>query len=118
MKPLVPAEPGRPLGRPGHPTQSICNLQFAMANLQFPYFTARSAAAGPAAAARLASRETSASRGASMTNVTRRLTCTVAGPEIEMPSPRLRLIFRRAISITDSCLEIVVLAPDKSAGRF
>src|SRR5262245_18580473 len=43
------------------------------------------------------SRATRASRVASMIRRTRRLTCTVAGPEMEIPSPRLRLILRLAI---------------------
>ena len=48
---------------------------------------------------RLARRATRASRGQSITSVTRRLTCTVAGPEMVMPSPRLRLILRFGIGV-------------------
>jgi hypothetical protein len=48
----------------------------------------------------LFNRATRASLGAFTTNVTPLETLTVAGPEMAIPSPRLRLIFLRAMKIS------------------
>jgi hypothetical protein len=74
-------------------------------------------ACGMPAEASFFSRATWAFLGASTTSVTPRVTLTVAGPEMAIPSPRLRLIFRRAMNASSSWISDAIFGKKICLGR-